>query len=158
MKKRICYIISVLIVIIVLGITVVQSNILYLAGRTPYPDAVTEMNGITMDLIGEPTAEQICYRIINDSGSTVYTGDWFALEYYFLGGWHRLRLRENSTFNLNQWIINSPGETEFSDNLSLYYIKLPHGKYRLVKRIETAEIRTYEDRDKYFILSLAFTY
>lgn len=150
-----------LFLLIMLSLVVFAYYYSFLYCKTPCPDAVAEKNGVTITFTETPTRDMISYRIENGSQDALYTGtEDFALEYYFLGCWYRVRPHKNDTRTLDLSIIQSGASYIFQQDAA-HYDKLPRGKYRLVQRFEMGELQNEaEKRDKsnYFILYIPFDY
>lgn len=157
MKKRIRFLC--IIVGIVLFLLLLAGLIYARMFGTQYPDAVTEVGGVYMEWVEEPTRENLMFRICNESDGTVYGGSDYVVEYNFLGGWYcPIDWDGFYTYDLALWIVECHTDhTVMQENPSLIYDILPSGKYRIVKRFHTVrDFTLYENRDKYIDLYLEF--
>lgn len=157
MKKRIrvISIIAVIFLLLLLIVGIVFTRFM----RTDYPDAVTEVDGVYMEWVDEPSRRNLTFRICNDLDDAVYGGSQYVVEYCFLGGWYNLIDWDwTATYDLDLWIVEGHTDhTVMHENPSSIYNFLPSGKYRIIKRFYTVQdFVLYENRDKYIDLYLEF--
>lgn len=89
-------------------------------------------------------------EITNRSGSEITTGEWYSIQRYEDGEWHRLDELIDVVWTAIEYCIPDGETTEFPTNWKTRYGELPIGEYRIVKeaylhleeRIETYYLAT----------------
>lgn len=107
--------------------------------KEPYYE-VGEIDGVTLETVGEITSTDGTFVIKNKSDQTAEYGNWYALEIYKNGKWKRMVSRNGPDFPLDAAILEAGRNShELAEKWKREYGKLKPGKYRYVKSVHCSE-------------------